>query len=180
MGSLRHNPHVRPVPHDVECPDCRSRMVLRWHSGHERWFYGCSRYPACNGYHSARGDGQPLGIPAPQSVRDARKRAHAAMGRLFHRVAPHRKRDARERVYRWLAEQMEMSRYDCHVSRFDQGLCECVVAICHRASERDVLGDLATDTSDDRRQQVNREKNRNRKVTKRRRLRSRRRRSTRY
>jgi len=49
----------------------------------------------------------------------------------FWRRAPHGYRTAaRMGVYAWLRRMTGMSKEDCHVSRFDRGLCEAVIDLC--------------------------------------------------
>ncbi len=54
----------------LPCPDCGSDMRLR--TGRFGRFYGCSRYPACRGTHTATRDGEPAGIPADAKTRRMR------------------------------------------------------------------------------------------------------------
>jgi ssDNA-binding Zn-finger/Zn-ribbon topoisomerase 1 len=68
----------------VICPKCGSEMMLRtttkytYPNGDPRKFYGCSKWPACNGTHGANPDGTPLGIPGNDEVKEARHKAHVA------------------------------------------------------------------------------------------------------
>lgn len=54
----------------LTCPDCGAAMRLR--QGRFGPFYGCSRYPACRGTHTATRDGEPAGIPADAKTRRMR------------------------------------------------------------------------------------------------------------
>lgn len=93
------------------------------------WRCECGAYVGCH-----RGtDYTPLGRPAGPDTRKARGEAHAAFDPLWKHVA---QRDdialgrARNRGYRFLAEQMGMSREDCHISHMDVALCRKVIEIC--------------------------------------------------
>lgn len=53
-------------------------MVLRvttkytYGDGTPRKFYGCIRYPHCNGSHGAHPNGLPLGVPADDALKSLR------------------------------------------------------------------------------------------------------------
>ena len=66
---------AKPEEHEVECL-CGAKCRLR--AGPFSWFYGCERYPECDGKVGAHPDGKPLGVVGTQADRDARKAAHAA------------------------------------------------------------------------------------------------------
>lgn len=75
------------IEHDVNCPDCGAKMVLRqtskfkYKNGDPRPFYGCSRFPLCKGSHGAHPDGSPLGTPADKMTKELRIDAHDMMDR---------------------------------------------------------------------------------------------------
>lgn len=93
-------------------------------------FYGCTRYPECDGRHGAHPNGSPLGIPADKATREARIRAHEAFDRLW-RSGEMRRPDA----YRWLREQMGLSRSEGHISRFTAEQCERLVELVTAETE---------------------------------------------
>jgi len=80
-------PEFRDPPpakeHAVTCVECGSPMRLRYSDQYARHFYGCSRYPVCEGIHGAHPDGAPLGVPGDKETRQARREAHAAFDDLW-------------------------------------------------------------------------------------------------
>lgn len=78
-------------------------------------------------------DWTPLGRPAGEATRKARQEAHAAFDPLWERVARRddlNKGHARNRGYRFLAEQLGIERADCHISHMGEAMCRRVVEIC--------------------------------------------------
>src|SRR3990167_394098 len=67
----------------LACPECGSPMRLR--RSRFGLFYGCPRYPACQGTHGAHPDGRPLGTPANADVKRLRSRAHELLEARFGR-----------------------------------------------------------------------------------------------
>ena len=59
----------------------------------------------------------------------ARHELHMALDHWWSRGPQHNRRAKRKRVYRWLMEVTGMSREDCHIAKFDRGVCEAVDAI---------------------------------------------------
>lgn len=110
------------------CPDCGSDMVLR--DSRFGLFYGCVRYPACDCTHGAHNDGTPLGVPANKETRQARMDAHAVFDRLWKGATKGGKSAARKKAYRWLREQLGLSKEECHIGRFDIEMCKKVIAVC--------------------------------------------------
>lgn len=123
---------------DLVCPDCGSPMRLR--PSRFGLFYGCTAYPDCKGTHGAHPDGAPLGVPASQTVKQARISAHAAFDELW-KYADHLecydpeddaarekiRRAARGRAYRWLAS--EMGRENVHIGELGEEDCFSVQAL---------------------------------------------------
>ena len=54
----------------LACPECAAPMELR--PSRFGQFYGCTRWPACDGTHGAHPNGSPLGTPANRATKDAR------------------------------------------------------------------------------------------------------------
>lgn len=106
------------------CPECGAPMVLRetkkftWRNGTPRLFFGCSRWPECDGTHGAHPDGRPLGVPADKETKRARTRAHAAFDRLW-KVHGMLRSDA----YSWMQHALGLSRDEAHVANFDKDTC---------------------------------------------------------
>lgn len=129
----------------VICSECGAPMVLRetkkytHRNGEARKFYGCSRWPDCNGTHGAHPDGSPMGMPGDTATKRARHEAHEAFDAL---------RKSRDWVgakqthgaYVWLGRKLDIAedriKEDCHMAKFDVATCQRVVAICKAAIER--------------------------------------------
>ena len=93
------------------------------------WLCECSAYVGC---HEGT-DYTPLGRPAGPATRKARGEAHAAFDPLWLKVAERDelpKGRARNRGYRFLAEQLGIERADCHISHMNAAMCARVVEIC--------------------------------------------------
>jgi hypothetical protein len=96
-------------------------------SGKKFWrCYPCRAYVGCH-----PGTERPLGTPARANLRAARNRAHASFDPLWKSL---KKKNARKRAYKWLAEQMGIENVgrDCHIGLFDQAQCAQVVEICEQ------------------------------------------------
>lgn len=127
---------------DVSCPECGSRMVLRrtqkfkWKNGEGRLFYGCSRWPKCDGIHGAHPDGRPLGIPADKETKAARMEAHTAFERLREKRGWIGNNRERSGSYIWLGRKLGIAeteiRDKCHIALFDIPTCKRVVEICEK------------------------------------------------
>lgn len=101
------------------CADCGAEMKLR----QSRYgpFYGCPRYPECDGKHGAHPNGDPLGVPAKKATREARQRAHAAFDELWRSGEL-----SRGQAYKRLAEHMGVD--EVHIGEMDEEQCDQVVA----------------------------------------------------
>jgi zinc-finger-containing domain len=127
---------------DVICAECGSVMILRstskfkYRNGQPRKFYGCSRWPKCNGVHGAHPDGRPFGLPADKPTKAARHAAHVALeelaAELFPRVQGNRRTS---RLYGWLSRRMGIPSEECHIGRFDQARCAEVIRLVHSTLE---------------------------------------------
>ncbi len=97
-------------------------------------FYGCTRWPDCDGTHGAHPDGKPLGVPADKETREARIRAHAAFDKLWKtRRKPHK---ARGQAYRWLRGKLNLDRHECHIGGFDKAGCARVIEVCEELAAK--------------------------------------------
>ncbi len=116
----------------MRCPECGAEMVLRMSkrfshkNGEARRFYGCTRWPECNGTHGAHPDGRPLGIPADAETKRMRQLAHSALDNAY-------KDTPRPRRYKKLQELMGLSEEDAHIAKFDIGQCKKLIAILNNS-----------------------------------------------
>lgn len=102
--------------HKLECPECGGPMRLR--SGKYGPWYGCERYPACNGSHGAHADGTPLCTPARKDTKRARIAAHTSFDRLWKSGAM-----SRTAAYRWMRRAMKMTKEEAHIGNMDFEQC---------------------------------------------------------
>lgn len=113
---------------DLECGDCGAKMVLRKSHKYNTPFYGCSRYPDCDGKHGARADGSPKGIPGNKATRVARIRAHTIFDQIWKERLVQRRSDA----YGWLRKAMRLSHKEGHIARFTEAQCEELIRLCYQ------------------------------------------------
>lgn len=107
--------------------------------------YFCEPCYAWVGCH--KGTTRPLGIPASQEIREARRKAHAVFDPIWqsiwkdlnraHAVKLGRrvpdyygKGEARRSVYSWLADKMGIPVEECHISWFNVEECNSVIELC--------------------------------------------------
>lgn len=112
--------------HDLKCGDCGATMSLR--RVKKNPFYGCSRYPACEGKHGARADGSPKGIPGSKADRLARIRAHAVFDRIWKENLVRRRSDA----YNWLRRVMGLTHSTGNISHLNEAQCEKLIELCYQ------------------------------------------------
>lgn len=111
----------------VVCGECSAPMALK--PSRYGLFWACTRYPECDGKHGAHPDGRPLGIPANKATKAARIRAHDAFDAYWRSQGWER-----SAAYRWLREQMGLSKAECHIGRFDIEQCDLVIRVVERAT----------------------------------------------
>jgi len=126
----RHLGHVLEHP----CAECGGEMILR--DSEHGLFYGCTNFPRCDGTHTAhKQTGKPMGIPADKSTKRWRMAAHGVFDVLWKGKVM-----TRHQAYAWLAETMEMSHEEGHISRLDKYQCKVVIReACLRLEDADVL-----------------------------------------
>jgi ssDNA-binding Zn-finger/Zn-ribbon topoisomerase 1 len=86
-------------------------------------FYGCVRWPDCKGTHGAhQSTGEPLGIPANAETKKARILAHEAFDTLWKNG-----KMSRKEAYKWMQENLSLTKEEAHISRFDKETCERLI-----------------------------------------------------
>ena len=110
---------------DLPCGECGSLMNLR--KSRHGPFYGCSRWPACEGTHGAHPDGKPKGIPANKKTRQARIRAHRVFDEIWKKGLK-----KRHQAYAWMREAMEMSHSQAHIANFSEEQCDQLIQLVYR------------------------------------------------
>lgn len=105
--------------------------------GSLRYWWLCGK---CWGYVGVHKDTlKPLGSPADKETRRAREAAHAAFDPMWQkrqRLSGLSKSTARNRGYKWLAEQLGIARRDCHIGHMNAEMARRVVEICRGAREK--------------------------------------------
>lgn len=71
---------------------------------------------------------RPLGTLSDKRLRDLRHRAHDAFDPIWKRGCRGEKM-GRPKAYRWLADQMGMSKKDCHISLMTEAQCLLVETV---------------------------------------------------
>jgi hypothetical protein len=80
----------------------------------------CEAYVGCHEPNKGYGDGtRPLGILANATLRQLKMRVHEAFDPLWMAKAKMNRRQA----YKWLAEQMGIPVYECHIGMFTPAQC---------------------------------------------------------
>ncbi len=105
---------------------------------HRQYFYycqPCDAYVGCHGMSKV-----PLGSMANRTLRDLRKKAHAAFDPLWRSKvrmgAP--KKKARLEAYTWLANRMGMDLKTCHIGMMNDEQCQRVVLVV-----KELIGEAA-------------------------------------
>lgn len=123
-----HQSHIRvagrprPQEHDLECPECGAKMVLR--DSRYGWFYGCSTFPKCPATHGTHPNGEPLGIPANKETKSWRMKAHFAFDTLWNDPTSTM---SRSEAYRWMSETLALDSSDAHISMFGIDRCKQLI-----------------------------------------------------
>ena len=109
----------------VVCGECGSPMVLR----QSRYgpFWGCTKWPECDGKHGAHEDGRPLGIPANKATKQKRIEAHEWFDSLWD-DGPMKRKEA----YKWMQHSMGMTPDEAHIGRFTIEQCDKLISLVQR------------------------------------------------
>ena len=129
------------------CPYCKQKAVLQSSEvvyGKGRNFgniWVCKNYPSCDSYVGChKGGSIPLGTLANAELRELRKQAHALFDPLWKEnkinlvdrsFVPGQ--SLRQKSYKWLAEQLFISREDCHFSWMDKPTIKKAIRILKTA-----------------------------------------------
>jgi len=105
-------------------PGCEGILELRWSPRFGTWFYGCSRWPSCNGTLPAEVDGAPRGEPRTKELQGWRAKAHKVFDEIW---KTGRNRVHRRTAYAWLRRVMVLPPDKAHISRMDVEQCKRVI-----------------------------------------------------
>lgn len=114
---------------DLVCGDCGAKMELRTSKKYRTPFYGCTRWPECDGKHGAHRDGSPKGIPANKKTRKARIGAH----RIFDEIWKTKLVKSRGAAYAWMRQAMGLSHSEAHIGNFNEKQCEDLIRLVKEA-----------------------------------------------
>lgn len=114
---------------DMFCPYCKKEAVFFKTSTH---LYGsdygplwmcedCVAYVGCH-----RGTSNPLGTLANKELRLWRKKAHQAFDLLWESGLM-----SRRNAYKFLQHALGLSRKQCHIAKFNVGLCYLTTIVCY-------------------------------------------------
>lgn len=123
-------PQERPKPAGrvvgLRCaePGCGGELVLRWSGRLESWFYGCTRFPECEGVLPANEDGSPRGRPRTRELQGWRNRAHQAFDRIW--KDGHVSRGV---AYAWLQAASGWSAQQAHMFEMSVQQCQRVIRL---------------------------------------------------
>jgi hypothetical protein len=98
-----------------------------------RRFWRCAPCDAWVGTHIHSRDAVPLGRLANAELRIAKREAHAVFDPLWQAKSRRdgcSKKQARTAAYKWLSEQLGISRRQTHIGMFDIELCRRVIEVC--------------------------------------------------
>lgn len=104
--------------------DCDGVLRLRWSSRFSCWFYGCERFPVCNGTLPAEVDGAPRGKPRTKELQGWRVKAHAAFDVIW-KIRGFRRHTA----YAWLRRVMVMPPNQAHIGKFNIDQCQKIIRL---------------------------------------------------
>lgn len=110
--------------HGLKCaePGCDGLLELRWSYKLSAWFYGCARYPDCNGTLPANEDGSPRGKPRTKELQGWRNRAHQAFDELWKSGAC-----SRGDAYSWLRAAIGLGHKEAHMMQMTAEQCQAVI-----------------------------------------------------
>ena len=125
------------LPEPKICPYCNSSVKYTSHAEiyngktFSDWpfIYLCTNKACAASVGVHEGTNYPLGTLADQVTKNARKKAHAVFDPIWKN-----KQMKRNQAYQWLAEQLDIERWRCHISWFDVSYCEKVVEVCLKRS----------------------------------------------
>lgn len=101
---------------------CGSAMTLR--EGKFGSFYGCNRWPDCEGTATLHPDGSLKSTPADRQTKDARIKAHRAFDRMWKSGYL-----TRDQAYTWMAEKMGLELDRAHIGYFSESQCNELIEL---------------------------------------------------
>lgn len=99
----------------------------------DTFFWYCDMCQAWCGAHANSERHEPYGKPAGKELRKLRKQVHDSFDVLWQRKMAKEgctKQEARDAGYKWLREQLKLSKTKCHIGKFDEKLCLQTIELC--------------------------------------------------
>lgn len=122
---------------NIVCGECGAPMLLKTTTkytnkdGSPKKFFGCSRYPACTGTHSAhQNSGKPMGIPADKETKTWRIKAHALFDPYVKKWFP-----TRADGYKFLQNVMGMTVKEAHIGKFNIEQCKKLIFLIENSEK---------------------------------------------
>lgn len=129
------------LPEPNICPYCHSSVTFTSHAvlyggrtfSDWPYIYLCDNQTCLASVGVHAGTRHPLGTLADAATKTARKNAHAAFDPIWKNQK--NKGKARTEAYAWLAKELDIEVWRCHISWFDVSYCKAVIkAVMRRAS----------------------------------------------
>ncbi|KYC41175.1 hypothetical protein WA1_03560 [Scytonema hofmannii PCC 7110] len=126
----------------MNCPYCGSSVsnvdasVVYQVPGYGRLWL-CDNYPVCDAYVGAHSQNNaPKGTLANRQLRHWRRNAHACFDPIWKSG-----KMSRKKAYKWLCEQMGLTREKAHIAMFDEQQCRQLIKLCFLRNEQAETGD---------------------------------------
>ena len=100
-------------------------------------FWGCTRWPTCDGIIGGHPDGRPLGTPADKATRQLRIRCHSLLDGLWEPMEQE-KRAYRRAAYVWLSEALELEEDEAHIASLNTAQCEQLLELLEGMGPEDL------------------------------------------
>ena len=115
---------------DIRIANDKTIYGRRWSKSKKKYWLceKCKSYVGCH-----KVGRRPYGALANKEVRKLRKQAHEVFDAIWqYYIYSGRKthKDARNSAYGWLASQMNLSKENCHIGKFNEENCRRVIEIC--------------------------------------------------
>lgn len=108
----------------IPCPDCTGQLMLK--TSDLGLFYGCEHFPQCKAWHKAFKTGDPVGVPANQTTRKWRAKAHKVFDKLFNGK---RAVMTKSEAYCYIQELMNLPEHQAHIGRFSKQQCKELISL---------------------------------------------------
>lgn len=118
----------------MKCPYCGggvklvpSSVVYPHYKGNKK-VWVCENYPKCDAYVGCHPNTEiPLGRLADKRLRTLKSEAHKQFDPLWKSGYM-----TRDKAYKWLAKELNLTSRECHIGKFDNHMCNKVIEICRK------------------------------------------------